>query len=99
MRMNKALVCFPLIAAVLLQSAAYGEEGTVPEASTEKAGEGHALRTGLAVSGGCVGGAVLGTVVPVFGNLVGCALGGIAGWWFGRDKNPVAAESQRASAL
>jgi len=24
----------------------------------------------------------------VFGNLVGCALGGAAAWWFARDRQP-----------
>ena len=30
---------------------------------------------------GCATGAVLGTVVPGLGNLVGCMVGGFIGWW------------------
>jgi hypothetical protein len=30
---------------------------------------------------GCAAGAVLGSAVPGVGNLVGCLLGGLIGWW------------------
>src|SRR3569833_198480 len=59
----------------------------------------HAMRTGRAGSGGCVGGAVIGTVVPIFGNLVGCAVGGLAGWRVGREKQTVIADRRPAPAL
>ena len=77
-----------LILALTLQPAAHGDDTVAAPATATSSGEpaeSHALRTGLAVTGGCVGGAVLGTVIPIFGNLVGCAVGGIAGWWFGGD--------------
>lgn len=31
---------------------------------------------------GCATGAVLGSVLPGLGNVVGCAVGGLLGWWF-----------------
>ncbi len=101
MRMNKTLVCLYLILALLLQPAAYGgngDNGPSPTASTEKVSEDHAADTTLAMTGGCVGGALLGTVVPFFGNVAGCVLGGVAAWWFARDKQAIAADRQREPA-
>lgn len=34
------------------------------------------------VTYGCVAGGVLGSVIPGFGNILGCAAGGFVGWWF-----------------
>ena len=103
MRMNKTLVCLYLILALLLQPAAYGgngDKGPAPAALTEKVSEDDGPGTTLAtMSGGCLGGALIGTVVPFFGNVAGCVLGGIAGWWFGRDKQAVAAGRQRQPVL
>ncbi len=39
-------------------------------------------RTLVKAGGGCLGGALLGSVVPIFGTAAGCVLGGLAGWWF-----------------
>ena len=82
---KKSIVCLCLILTLTLQSAAFGDDSG---ADTNGGGESKVLHTSLAVTGGCVGGAVLGTVVPIFGNLVGCAVGGIAGWWFGSKESP-----------
>lgn len=65
----------------------------------EENADDQSLRTGIAVTGGCVGGAVIGTVIPIFGNLVGCALGGLAGWWFGHDKGVDNGERPPQAAL
>ncbi|NOX77225.1 MAG: hypothetical protein GXP17_11580 [Gammaproteobacteria bacterium] len=35
-----------------------------------------------AAGAGCLAGGVLGSVVPVFGTLLGCAIGGVTGWWW-----------------
>ena len=81
---KKAIISLCLILSLTMQSAAFaGNDDT----DTNGDSENKVLHTSLAVTGGCVGGAVLGTVVPIFGNLVGCAVGGIAGWWFGREKS------------
>lgn len=75
-------------------SSAHGDETErgvpAPAALSEDAASDHVVPTSLAVTGGCVGGAVLGTVVPIFGNLIGCAVGGIAGWWFSHDRHSAA---------
>ncbi len=42
--------------------------------------------------GGCVGGALLGSIVPIFGTAAGCVLGGLAGWWFSTDADDEAME-------
>lgn len=91
MRLVKTRLCLYLFLAASLQPLYGAEDGrtTLTPALTESPRESRPLRTGLAVSGGCVGGAVIGTVVPIFGNLVGCVLGGFAGWWFGRDQPTV----------
>ena len=88
MHNSKPFAYVYLILSLLLQPEARGEEKTTPVAFTENSGESRTLHTGVAVTGGCVGGAVLGTVVPVFGNLVGCALGGVTAWWLARDRQP-----------
>lgn len=90
MHSSKPFACAYLILALLLQPDASGQELGAPESAAGQNGENRTLHTGLAVTGGCVGGAVLGTVVPIFGNLVGCALGGVTAWWFARDKPPKA---------
>jgi hypothetical protein len=46
---------------------------------------GEGANTTLAITGGCVGGAVIGSVVPVIGNLAGCIVGGFASWWISGD--------------
>ncbi len=38
----------------------------------------YAVRSG----GGCVAGAIAGTIVPGLGNAVGCAIGAFGGWLF-----------------
>lgn len=89
-------VCLSLLTA----TTAYADNGDTAAPPATLAGDldpNPALRTSLAVSGGCVGGAVIGTVVPIFGNFVGCALGGLAGWWFGRDKSTVVADQRIAT--
>jgi hypothetical protein len=35
----------------------------------------------------CVGGAIIGSFVPVIGNLVGCAVGSVSGWWLAKRKH------------
>src|SRR3569623_1707003 len=81
-----------LLLSMPFYSSAHGNEtergAPAPVALSQDASGNHVVHTSLAVTGGCVGGAVLGTVVPIFGNLVGCAVGGIAGWWFSRDRPP-----------
>lgn len=47
-----------------------------PDAADSDGGIQHAA---LASGGGCVGGAVIGTVVPGIGNIVGCGVGLVAG--------------------
>ncbi len=38
--------------------------------------------TVLVVTSGCVGGAIIGTAIPIFGNIAGCVIGGFASWWY-----------------
>lgn len=87
------------LAMILLASPACAVEPVTADAprAAEEAHGGHGMCTGLAVGSGCVGGAVLGTVVPIFGNLVGCAVGGFVGWWFGRDRGEVLSSVDRAA--
>lgn len=94
MRFVKSRLCLYLFFAASLQPlyGAEAESAALTPTLTESPRESRPLRTGLAVSGGCVGGAVLGTVVPIFGNLVGCVLGGFTGWWLGRDQPVVATD-------
>jgi len=84
--------CLLLSMPLPFYSSAHGNEtergAPAPVALSQDAAGNHVVHMSLAVTGGCVGGAVLGTVVPIFGNLVGCAVGGIAGWWFSRDRPP-----------
>lgn len=86
-------------ATILLAGPACAAEPVTADAprAAEEVHGGHGMRTGLAVGSGCVGGAVLGTVVPIFGNLVGCAVGGFVGWWFGRDRGEVLSSVDRAA--
>ena len=80
-----------LLLSMPFYSSAHGNEtergAPAPVALSQDAAGNQVVHMSLAVTGGCVGGAVLGTVVPIFGNLVGCAVGGIAGWWFSRDRH------------
>ncbi|MCF6283419.1 MAG: hypothetical protein L3J28_14660 [Candidatus Polarisedimenticolaceae bacterium] len=41
--------------------------------------------TALAITGGCVGGALIGSAIPIFGNIAGCIIGGVASWWYSSD--------------
>lgn len=68
----------------------YADDSASPAPETSSS----SMRTGFVVTGGCVGGAILGTVVPIFGNLIGCAAGGLIAWWVRR---PAAVEG--ASSL
>jgi len=83
--------CLLLSMPLSFYSSAHGDEAErgapAPVALSQDAAGNYVVHTSLAVTGGCVGGAVLGTVVPIFGNLVGCAVGGIAGWWFSHDRH------------
>src|SRR3569623_257954 len=102
MRSSKSgLYLYQLLASLL--PPVYGEGAATAPPSAALASEpkenNHAMRTGLAVSGGCVGGAVIGTVVPLFGNLVGCAVGGLAGWGVGREMLTMIADRRPAPAL
>jgi len=36
----------------------------------------------LQAGGLCMGGAILGSVVPVLGTIAGCAVGAVAGWFW-----------------
>jgi len=53
--------------------------------------------TGVYIKAGglCVGGAILGTFIPIFGNIVGCAIGATAGYFWGKspteDPEPITA--------
>ncbi len=38
--------------------------------------------TVLVVTSGCVGGAIIGTAIPIFGNIAGCIIGGFTSWWY-----------------
>lgn len=38
----------------------------------------------MKITGGCLGGGLVGSVVPVIGNIIGCAAGGLATWWWGK---------------
>ncbi|MEK7322355.1 MAG: hypothetical protein AABZ84_04670 [Pseudomonadota bacterium] len=90
-----------LILVLLPQGIADADETeSVPKTAlvVKQAGSPRDLHLGIAVTGGCVGGAVLGTVIPVFGNLVGCAVGGLAGWWFGQRKGTDGAAPQIQAA-
>src|SRR3569832_823942 len=93
MRSSKSGLYLYLLLASLLPPV-YGEGAATAPPSAALASDpeenNHAMRTGLAVSG---------TVVPIFGNLVGCAVGGLAGWWFGREKQTVIADRRPAPAL
>lgn len=87
----KSLARFMLILALLLPclgQAGHGDPLPKTDLVTHETGQQRGVHRGIAVTGGCVGGAVLGTVVPIFGNLVGCAAGGLAGWWFSRRQGP-----------
>lgn len=92
--------CGTVLAIALLASSAVLAQDTSPsdeafEASSElvsevsfepasEAEEGTG-GNGWAITGGCVGGAVLGSVVPGLGNLVGCAAGGLISWFISDD--------------
>ncbi len=54
------------------------------DALDEEANSG-TTRTLVKTGGGCLGGALLGSVIPIFGTAAGCVLGGLAGWWFSDD--------------
>ncbi len=91
-----------LVMALLLHPIAWSAEtetGTPGVALAEQNASDQTLRTGIAVTGGCVGGAVIGTVVPIFGNLVGCVVGGLAGWWFGHEDGESEAARRPQAAL
>lgn len=34
------------------------------------------------VTYGCAAGALFGSIIPGFGNVIGCVAGGFVGWWF-----------------
>ncbi len=38
--------------------------------------------TVLIVTSGCIGGAIIGTAIPIFGNIAGCVIGGFTSWWY-----------------
>ena len=38
----------------------------------------------VSAGAGCLGGAVLGTVLPGIGNIIGCIAGGASAWWLWR---------------
>lgn len=44
--------------------------------------------TYLTVGGLCMGGAIVGSVIPIFGNIAGCAIGAVAGWFWSSDNDP-----------
>ena len=45
-------------------------------------------RRWLTTGGGCVGGAILGSFLPIIGNAVGCVLGGVAGYFIPPGDKP-----------
>lgn len=100
MQLRKSFACFCWALSALNGAQAESAHASPPPANlSQEIASRPGLRAGLAVSGGCVGGAVIGTVVPIFGNLVGCALGGLTGWWFGRDKTATVNEKTPAASL
>ncbi len=77
-----------LAISILANSAALADTAVPPtqaiEPSSEQIQETEGDREGggkkWAVTGGCVGGAVLGSVLPGLGNLIGCTVGGVIAW-------------------
>jgi len=47
---------------------------------------------------GCASGAIAGTVVPGLGNLIGCAIGGIAGWFWWKPESVTSSTEVSGSA-
>ena len=45
-------------------------------------------KTYLRVGGLCMGGAVVGSIVPIIGNITGCAVGAIVGYFWPPDNKP-----------
>ncbi len=54
----------------------------IPPNHIEAAEEGGGGGGAKGAAKGCASGAIAGTVVPGLGNLIGCAVGGIAGWFW-----------------
>lgn len=73
---RKTIALTLLCASFALSTAAHSNDAAPTEAATSRS------PAALVITGGCMGGAVIGTVVPLFGNLVGCAVGGLTAWWF-----------------
>lgn len=52
---------------------------TTGAGGTDTAGSSYVFNN---VTYGCVAGGVLGSIIPGFGNVIGCAAGGFVGWLF-----------------
>ena len=50
------------------------------ESPSERQGVPQSRRYLVRSGGGCVAGAILGSVIPGLGNVVGCAVGALGGW-------------------
>jgi phage tail tape-measure protein len=82
LRMVKNMVLSGLLLVLLVTGpvSVQAQSGAAPESvSTPDATSGGSSykKAGL----GCAAGAVLGSVVPGVGNIVGCVVGGLFGWW------------------
>ncbi len=84
--MNKQLI--KLLSLIILSSIAFTnlsyadsmEMGESTHATTSENKDN--TKTYLRVGGLCMGGAVVGSIVPIIGNIAGCAVGAVAGWFW-----------------
>jgi len=84
MLLNKRFIVIIAFSILMMTQPAFADDDTSPNS------------TGVYIKAGglCVGGAILGTFIPILGNIVGCAIGATAGYFWGKppakDPEPIA---------
>lgn len=81
-----AILLIPLMTPPGLAS----ETGTATASAKSASQPAAPASTWMKITGGCLGGGLVGSVVPVIGNIIGCAAGGLTTWWWGKRKTAAA---------
>jgi len=69
------LCCFLALQITPIYADNHGNNGAAEETNNQN------RRNWLTAGGGCVGGAILGSFLPIIGNAIGCVAGGVAGYF------------------